>query len=173
MPPWGWSLDEETRWKINTYEMSFALGSIRTVDGEISDQEGDNFNSQTHIMPGINGTAQDYQKGKEIFDLYCAQCHGLDGHGDGPSSITVAGGYINPEPANFQESGSDFQNYGRWVWKVMEGVETTNMPPWKLALTEEEIFQVIFYEQGFSIPEDYNAKWASLYSDTFARNMMR
>jgi cbb3-type cytochrome c oxidase subunit I/cbb3-type cytochrome c oxidase subunit II len=173
MPPWGWSLDEEMRWKINTYEMSFALGSYRTVSGDTSDQEGDNYNAKTHIMPGINGTAQDYQKGKEIFDLYCAQCHGLDGHGDGPSSITVAGGYINPEPANFEESGSDFQNYGRWVWKVMEGVETTNMPPWKYALSDDEIFQVIFYEQGFSTPEDYNAKWAPLYSDTFARNMMR
>jgi cytochrome c oxidase cbb3-type subunit I/II len=173
MPPWGWSLDEETRWTINTYEMSFALGSFRTVDGEISDQEGDDFNDRTHIMPGIAGTARDFQDGKEIFELYCAQCHGLDGLGDGPTSSTEPGGYISPEPANFQESGSDFTNYGRWVWKVREGVETTNMPPWKLALSDEEIFKVIFYEQGFSTPADYNAKWAPLYTDAFARNMMR
>ena len=76
-----------------------------------------------------------------------------------------------PEPANFTESGGDFPNYGRWVWKVKEGVETTNMPPWKWALSEEEIYQVIFYEQSFSTPEDYNAKWAPLYSDAFGKNL--
>ena len=47
------------------------------------------------------------------------------------------------------------------------------MPPWKYALDEEEIFQVIFYEQGFSMPDDYNSKWAPLYSDPFAMNMMK
>ena len=77
-----------------------------------------------------------------------------------------------PEPANFTESGSDFTNYGRWVWKVKEGVETTNMPPWKWVLSDEEIYQVVFYEQTFSTPEDYNAKWAPMYSDSFARNLM-
>jgi cytochrome c oxidase cbb3-type subunit I/II len=173
MPPWGWSLDEATVWKINTYEMSFAQGALRTVDGGISDQEGDNFNDQTHIMPGIAGTQQDFEEGKAIYGLYCAQCHGADGMGDGPTSITSDGGYINPEPANFVESGGDFTNYGRWVWKVREGVETTNMPPWKYALNDEEIFQVIFYEQGFSKPEDYNSKWAPLYNDPFAQNMKR
>jgi cytochrome c oxidase cbb3-type subunit I/II len=173
MPPWGWSLDEETRWKINTYEMSFVLGAYRTVSGDISDQEGDDFNDRTHIMPGIAGTEQDFARGKAIYELYCAQCHGTDGHGDGPASILSDGGYINPEPANFEESGSDFTNYGRWVWKVQEGVETTNMPPWKYALSDEEIFQVIFYEQGFSTPEDYNSKWAPLYTDPFAQDLKK
>ena len=173
MPPWGWSLDEATRWEINTFEMSFALGAFRTVDGEISDQEGDDFNDKTHIMPGIAGTQQDFTEGKAVFELYCAQCHGTDGMGDGPASILSDGGYINPEPANFEESGSDFTNYGRWVWKVREGVETTNMPPWKYALSDDEIFKVIFYEQGFSKPEDYNSKWAPLYNDPFAQNLKR
>jgi len=78
-----------------------------------------------------------------------------------------------PLPANFEESGADFPNYGRWVWKVREGVETTNMPPWKLALSDDEIFKVIFYAQGFSTAEDYNSKWAPLYTDQFARNLKR
>jgi cytochrome c oxidase cbb3-type subunit I/II len=173
MPPWGWSLDEETRWKINTYEMSFVLGSLRTVSGDVSDQEGDDFNDKTGITPGIAGTQEDYNKGKGFYTLYCAQCHGVDGNGEGPASVLTNGGYINPEPANFEESGSDFTNYGRWVWKVSEGVETTNMPPWKYALSEDEIFQVIFYEQSFSTQEDYNSKWAPLYTDSFGKDMKR
>jgi cytochrome c oxidase cbb3-type subunit I/II len=81
------------------------------------------------------------------------------------------GGYINPEPANFEESGTDFPNYGRYVWKVKEGVETTNMPPWKYALSNEEIFNLIFYIQGFSTADDYNSKWAPLYTDIFAKTL--
>ncbi len=173
MPPWGLSLDEGTIWKIATYEMSFVQGSIRTVAGEISDDEGDQFDAETHIKPGIVGTQAEFEKGEALYELYCAQCHGVEGHGDGPASIKTTGGYIRPEPADFEESGSDFTNYGRWVWKVTKGVETTNMPPWEQALSKNEIFLVIFYEQSFSKPEDYNSKWASLYTDSFARNLKR
>ncbi len=173
MPPWGLSLTDDTIWGIATYEKSFVEGAIRTIDGGISDDEGDQFDDQTHIVPGIAGTQADYEKGKALYGLYCVQCHGAEGHGDGPVSILTPGGYILPEPANFEESGADFTNYGRWVWKVTKGVETTNMPPWEKALSANEIFLVIFYEQTFSQPEDYNAKWAPLYSDEFARNLKR
>ena len=179
MPPWGWNTSEDDIFKIMTYEMSFIFpkGSIRAVDGQISDDEGDQFNDQYHPMPTIAGTEEDYNKGKALFTLYCVQCHGDDGHGDGPASISSPDGrgYIQPEPANFEESGSDFPvgDYGRWVWKVTEGVETTNMPPWKNALTAREIELVIFYEQTFSDPADYNEKWAPMYSDPFAQNLMK
>jgi cytochrome c oxidase cbb3-type subunit I/II len=180
MPPWGWETSEDDIFKIMTYEMSFAFpkGAIRTVPGDISDNEGDQFDLQNHPLPRITGTEQDYNKSKALYLLFCAQCHGADGHGDGPASITSSDnstmmGYIQPEPANFEESGSDFTNYGRWLWKVTEGVETTNMPPWKEDLTQEEIELVIFYEQTFSAPADYNSKWALLYSDPFAKNLKK
>jgi cytochrome c oxidase cbb3-type subunit I/II len=173
MPPWGWSLDETTRWMLATYELSFVNGAIRTVDGGVSDDEGDVFNDQTHILPPIAGTPSEFEMGKGLYNLYCAQCHGTEGHGDGPASILTTGGYIQPEPANFEESGTDFPNYGRWVWKVKEGVETTNMPVWKVALNDTEVFRLIFYIQGFSLSEDYNSKWAPLYSDPFGQNLKR
>ena len=173
MPPWGWTISEELRWKINTYEMSFNGGAVRTVSGDVSDEEGDRFAKDTNIVPPIEGTKEEYDKGERIYRLFCAQCHGLNGKGDGPASIAAPGGYIQPEPANFEESGTDFTLYGRYVWKVREGVETTNMPPWKEALTDEEIFPAIFYIQGFSKPADYRNKWAPLYKDGYARNLMR
>ncbi len=172
MPTWGLSLNETEISLVAIYEMSFVLGSVRTVSGDISDAEGDNFANNVLNSPPITGTMQDFEQGKAIFTLYCAQCHGDGGQGDGPASIKTTGGYISPEPANFTESGSDFPNYGRWVWKVREGVETTNMPPWKWSLNDQEIYQVIFYEQSFSTPQDYNAKWAPLYSDSYGRDLM-
>ena len=69
--------------------------------------------------------------------------------------------------------GGDFPNYGRWVWKVKKGVETTNMPPWKWVLSDEEVYQVTFYEQSFSAPEDYDSKCSPQHSDPFGKNLMK
>ncbi len=171
MPAWGLSLNDTQIQMIAVYEMSFVFGSARTFDGALSDAEGDAFAQSTLNSPPIAGTQQEFQNGNDLFNLYCAQCHGVDGQGDGPASGKVAGGYIVPVPANFTESGSDFQMYGRYVWKVKEGVETTNMPPWKNALTDTEIYQLVFYIQSFATPQDYNAKWGPQYSDPYARNL--
>ncbi len=171
MPAWGLTLNDTAIQMIAIYEMSFVFGSARTIDGGISDAEGDAFAQSTLNSPPIAGTQQEFQAGNDIFNLYCAQCHGMDGQGDGPASGEVPSGYIVPVPANFTESGSDFQMYGRYVWKVKEGVETTNMPPWKYSLTDDEIYQAVFYVQSFSTPQDYNTKWGPQYSDPFAQNL--
>jgi cytochrome c oxidase cbb3-type subunit I/II len=171
MPQWGLSLNDTQIQMVAIYEMSFVFGSARTISGDISDAEGDNYANTVLNSPPIAGTMDDFESGKALFTLYCAQCHGDSGQGDGPASSKVSGGYIVPEPANFTESGSDFQLYGRYVWKVREGVETTNMPPWKWVLNDNEIYDVIFYVQTFSTAADYNAKWAPQYSDSFARTL--
>jgi cytochrome c oxidase cbb3-type subunit I/II len=173
MPPWHLSLNDTEIQRIAIYIMSFVFGSARTFPGEDSDAEGDNFAQTVLNTPPINGTIEDFDTGKSIFTLYCAQCHGDDGQGDGPASINTPGGYVSPAPANFTESGSDFQFYGRYVWKATEGVETTNMPPWKWALTDEEIYRAIFYVQSFATPDDYNAVWGPQYTDPFARNLKK
>lgn len=170
MPAWHLSLNDTEIQRIAIYIMSFVFGSARTFSGDISDAEGDNFTAVISAPP-INGTMQDFETGKSIFTLYCAQCHGNDGQGDGPASIYTSGGYVSPRPANFTESGSDFQYYSRYVWKVMEGVETTNMPPWKWALADDEIYRAIFYVQSFSTADDYNSKWGPQYNDSFVRNL--
>jgi cytochrome c oxidase cbb3-type subunit I/II len=171
MPPWGLSLSEDTIWKIATYELSFKEGALRSISGDISDAEGDNYNNTVLSAPPISGTKEQYDMGHQLYLLYCTQCHGNDGHGDGPASSKTADGYIAPEPANFEESGNDFTNYGRWVWKVREGVETTNMPPWRYALSNDEIYRLVFYIQGFSTADNYIAKWGPLYTDSFGRNL--
>jgi cytochrome c oxidase cbb3-type subunit I/II len=171
MPAWGLSLNSTEIRLIAAYELSFVFGSARTIDGAISDDEGDAFAQTVLNTPPIKGTMQDFETGKSIYTLYCAQCHGDDGQGDGPASTKTPGGYISPEPANFTESGGDFVYYGRYVWKVKEGVETTNMPPWKWVMNDNEVYQLVFYVQTFSTPDDYNTKWAPQYSDAFARNL--
>jgi len=171
MPAWGLSLNDTQIRLIAVYELSFIFGSARTFSGDISDSEGDNFAQTVMNTPPISGTQQEFEGGRSLFTLYCAQCHGDMGQGDGPASNDTAGGYIIPVPANFTESGEDFQYYGRYVWKVKEGVETTNMPPWKWVMSDDEVYQLVFYVQSLSTAEDYNAKWATQYSDSFGRNL--
>jgi cytochrome c oxidase cbb3-type subunit I/II len=173
MPTWKISMNDTEIWKTAFYEMSFANGAVRTVSGDVSDAEALDFANKTDIQPPIAGTQEQFNRGEQLYTLYCQQCHGESGHGDGPASALSSGGYINPVPANFTESGGDFQKYGQYVWKVQEGVETTNMPPWKYALSEEDMYETIFYIQNFSTTKDYNEKWALLYNDSFARDMRK
>lgn len=173
MPPWRLSLSEEDRWIIGLYEDSMNMGAVRTVDGGVSDDAAKQYAADTGAAPPILGTQDQWQEGKKLYELYCAQCHGLKGEGDGSASSTVPGGYIRPEPAVFSETGHAFEAYGQYVWKVGEGVPTTHMPQWKHALDDEEIALVIFYIQTFADPADYNAKWGPLYSDAFAREFKR
>lgn len=173
MPPWHLSLTEEERWEAVLYEESLGLGAVRVVAGEVSDDAAKTFAAETNAAPPITGTEREWEQGRSLFDLYCAQCHGTAGDGNGPASVTVDGGYIRPEPAVFPETGHDFLTYGQYVWKVREGVPTTHMPPWKYALTDNEMALVIFYIQTLAEPADYRAKWAPLYPDSFARDFGR
>lgn len=173
MPPWHLSLTEAERWTSVLFEQSLATGSVRTVDGGVSDDAAKKYAAETGAKPAIAGTQAEWDEGKRLSELYCAQCHGLKGEGDGPASGVVPGGYILPEPAVFPETGHDFETYGQYVWKVAEGVPTTHMPPWKHALSDDEITLAIFYIQTLAEPADYNAKWGPLYSDAFARDFAR
>ena len=165
MPPWGKSLDEETIWKMNTYEMSFNLGSLRVVP-----DKGPPTGYRLDQAP-IAGTQAEYEMGQALYGMYCLQCHGETGVGDGPASIASDFGYIQPQPADITVSAGDIPNYGSYVELVSKGVKTTNMPIWEVALSEEEIQQVIFYIQSLGDASAYNQKWAPLYTDTFAKNL--
>ena len=173
MPAWKYSLSEEEIWKVNFYEMSFLNGALRTLDEEYSDKESLSYALRTQAKPNIKGTKEDFEEGRKLYMLYCAQCHGENGQGDGPASAASPAGYISPKPANLTEAGEALKYYGQYLWKVGKGVETTNMPPWEEVLSREEMEKVIFYIQSFSPTEIYRERWAPLYEDSFAKEVGR
>jgi cbb3-type cytochrome oxidase cytochrome c subunit len=71
--------------------------------------------------------------GQGVFNQNCAACHGLQGRGNGPNARDMI-----VKPANFTEPRFLTYSDAKWFWRIMEGVPGTQMPVWKLALTEEQ-----------------------------------
>ncbi len=83
---------------------------------------------------------------EQLFKFYCAQCHGLEGKGNGPN----VGKEFPVDPRNFTNademqklSDADIKNV------VMDGGPSASkspmMPPWGKTLTDEEVDALVKY----------------------------
>ena len=86
-------------------------------------------------------TAQDLERGRDLFQRACASCHGPRGLGDGE-----AGAALTPAPSNLawinrRPIATDAYLY----WTIAEGGAPIGsaMPPFKEALGETEIWDII------------------------------
>ena len=86
------------------------------------------------------------EKGKGIYNLYCATCHGTYGFGDG-----AAGASFDRRPVNFHQRRVKAQSDGVLFWKLTNG--RTNMPAFKKNLSEEQRWQVVAYVRKLSVME--------------------
>lgn len=95
--------------------------------------------ADTLVSPLIGGdTATFLAEGEDLFTLYCALCHGDNGHGDG-----AAGGALGDKPANFHDTLVTRQSDGALYWKVTVG--KGNMPPFAEVFSEEQRWQLVAY----------------------------
>lgn len=78
--------------------------------------------------------------GRGIFMQNCSVCHGVQGKGNGPISMTMA-----TKPANFLRPY--FLNYSdaMWYWRVKEGVPGTRMPRWGQTLNKEQMLYLVAF----------------------------
>lgn len=86
---------------------------------------------------------QDRSAGKDLFQRYCASCHGETGAGDGPAGVS-----LSPAPENLAENEDAFSD-AYLYWRISEGglIAPFNsvMPAWKSTYKENEIWQIITY----------------------------
>lgn len=78
-------------------------------------------------------------RGKKLFQVNCASCHGSGGKGDGP-----AGKALKPKPADLAAMAGRHPD-GDFAWKIAEGRGA--MPTWKAVLSEKQIWDVVNYLQ--------------------------
>jgi cbb3-type cytochrome c oxidase subunit III len=92
-------------------------------------------------------------RGKAVYDAHCVECHGLTGHGDGPSAS-----YLVPRPRDFStgkfkirttETGSVPSDEDLNT-SIRRGLYGSAMPAWERILSDTEIADVVQYVKTFS-----------------------
>jgi cbb3-type cytochrome oxidase cytochrome c subunit len=85
--------------------------------------------------------------GRGIFQQNCAQCHGINGQGNGPVSATML-----KKPANFYRPFYGAYSDDMWYWRVAEGVAGTRMPRWNRVLSDESMLYLVAFLK--TLPKD-------------------
>src|SRR4029078_636949 len=99
------------------------------------------------------GVASAQTSGKAIYDQRCAQCHGIDGRGNGAAAPALL-----PRPRDFAaaqfklrttETGS-LPTDDDLIRTITYGVPGTSMPGWQKFLSPSDIAAVATYIKSFS-----------------------
>src|SRR5438093_709367 len=95
-------------------------------------------------------------KGKALFLVNCASCHGNQGLGDGPAAAA-----LNPKPRNFHEG---YWKYGGGIARVVQTISVGSPGTAMAAFTNiplEDRFAIAHYERSFA-PKQEEDKPADL-----------
>ena len=96
--------------------------------------------------------AANTEAGKKLYERYCAQCHGLEGKGDGPAAE-----FVYPRPRDFtlalykvRTTLSGQLPTDHDLFKVISvGLPGTSMPAWEKFIGEEDRWQLAHYVKTF------------------------
>lgn len=118
--------------------------------------------ADAHVPPGIWTDPKTIARGKEIYTVRCAICHGDEGDGKGPAGVALP-----LKPSDFRDTAGVAEmrdNY--WFWRVSEGGQPaafkekgSAMPPWKEQLSVEERWAVMAYQHTFSGHQGPHVPW--------------
>lgn len=96
--------------------------------------------------------AADEKAGKQLYERYCAQCHGDEGKGDGPAADLVY-----PRPRDFtlgmykvrSTLSGELPTDHDLFRAISEGLPGTSMPAWKKYIPEAQRWQLAHYVKKF------------------------
>jgi cytochrome c oxidase cbb3-type subunit 3 len=88
----------------------------------------------------VTASAEAIAAGKQSYNRYCANCHGLDAHGSLGNDLT------GPAPdltvKNLKHGSTD----GEMFTTIKNGIAPDfNMGPWKDQLSDDDIWKVVLY----------------------------
>jgi mono/diheme cytochrome c family protein len=90
----------------------------------------------------IPGNSASIQRGKDLFILNCASCHGKGAEGNGSAAAV-----LTPKPANLKKMSGTHPD-GDLAWKIENG--RGPMPAWKNILSQDQIWDLVNYIQSLS-----------------------
>jgi cytochrome c oxidase cbb3-type subunit III len=97
----------------------------------------------------LGAGAADLTAGRQIYNTYCANCHGVEGNGEGPSAK-----WLTPLPRDFTACKLMRMYQDADLQKAIKdggpaAFVSYNMPPWGAILTDEQVSNVLAYERSF------------------------
>lgn len=107
----------------------------------------------------------DLASGARIFAARCAECHGLDGAGQGE---LVLDGQIPPMASFLDPATTRDQTPQDWFNTITNGRIENLMPPWKDALTEAQRWDVALYTYTLHITPEQRTEGEQLYAQECA-----
>lgn len=105
------------------------------------------------LVAGAPVSAQEAAPGEDVYDRWCAGCHGAEGEGDGPAAgtmlprprdFTTAQYQVRSTPSGALPTDADILHV------IDEGMPGTAMPGWKDQLSEEQRQDLVDVLKGFS-----------------------
>ena len=138
MPTWS-SLTPKTRVDLVAY--------VKTFSPRFKDEKpGDPIK----IPPETPDTPESRQSGKTLYltTLKCFECHGNEGHGDGPSAATLRDNLGNPIPPFDFTAGTRFKcgTTNEDLYRIfMTGLDGTPMPSWADFVNPNQAWDLVHY----------------------------
>jgi mono/diheme cytochrome c family protein len=127
MPSWG-HLPERTRWGLVHYVKTFLPSPIQIATDHQPANESDVPSGHLVVPPEPPDTPASRARGRQLFVVSCAPCHGPEGRGDGPQAQFDADGLpIRPRNLTtgvFKSSPEPKQLFCR----IMAGLPGSPMP---------------------------------------------
>jgi mono/diheme cytochrome c family protein len=100
------------------------------------------FEQAAGVPNPVARTAESLARGRELFRVNCAVCHGQDGRGQGAVAPYYGRGPAAPvPPADLASARVRARTDGQLWWIVRRGLG--NMPPFGDLLTDDEVWTVV------------------------------
>ena len=104
------------------------------------------------LLGPLTGHAQDAAAGKEVYEQYCALCHGPEGKGDGSLSAN-----LDPKPRNHTDGTYMNTLSDEHLLSVVGGGGAAAglspiMPAWKDILSAQQIQDVVAFVRTLAMP---------------------
>jgi DMSO reductase family type II enzyme heme b subunit len=113
--------------------------------------------SALFAWPSASADAQNAQldRGRDVYDRWCASCHGFDGDGEGPAAA-----YMLPRPRDFTRglyqirttAGGEIPTDDDILRIINEGMPGTTMPGWRDQLGRRDREALVAYLKSFYPP---------------------
>ena len=94
-----------------------------------------------HGQPATDPSQARIETGKIVFVKHCAGCHGAEGTGEGYK-------LLGPDPANLTSPATTKKSDAALLTTIHTG--KTNMPSWKVRLSEQDSRAVLAYIRTLS-----------------------